>query len=36
MDPLYHTSTGHKLIITMLVMMAFGSLLLKRIVSFKG
>jgi tight adherence protein B len=36
MDPLYHSSTGHKLIILMLVMMAFGSLLLKRIVSFKG
>ena len=36
MDPLYHSSTGHKLIITMLVMMAFGSFLLKRIVSFKG
>ena len=36
MDPLYHSSTGRKLIILMLVMMAFGSLLLKRIVSFKG
>ena len=36
MDPLYHTSTGHTLIGLMLVMMAFGSLLLKRIVSFKG
>jgi tight adherence protein B len=36
MDPLYHSSTGHKLIITMLVMMAFGSFLLRRITSFKG
>ncbi len=36
MDPLYHTSTGHKLILTMFAMMAFGSFLLRRIVSFKG
>jgi tight adherence protein B len=36
MDPLYHTSTGHKLIVTMFAMMAFGSFLLRRIVSFKG
>jgi Flp pilus assembly protein TadB len=36
MEPLYHTSTGHMLIIGMLVMMAFGSLLLKKIVSFRG
>jgi tight adherence protein B len=36
MDPLYHSSTGHKLIILMFAMMAFGSLLLRRIVSFKG
>ena len=36
MYPLYHTSTGHKLIYTGLAMMAFGSLLLKKIVSFKG
>ena len=36
MDPLYHSSTGHKLIITMFVMMAFGSFLLRRITSFKG
>jgi tight adherence protein B len=36
MDPLYHTSTGHKLIYTGLGMMAFGSLVLKKIVSFKG
>ena len=36
MDPLYHSSTGHKLIALMLAMMAFGSLLLRRIVSFKG
>ena len=36
MDPLYHTSTGHKLIYTGLAMMAFGSAVLKKIVSFKG
>ena len=36
MDPLYHSSTGHKLIGLMLAMMAFGSILLRRIVSFKG
>jgi tight adherence protein B len=36
MDPLYHTSTGHTLIIVGLVMMAFGSLILKKLVSFRG
>jgi tight adherence protein B len=36
MDPLYTTSTGHKLIIVGLVMMAVGSLMLRKIVSFKG
>jgi tight adherence protein B len=36
MDPLYHTSTGHTLIITGLIMIAFGSLILKKIVSFRG
>jgi tight adherence protein B len=36
MDPLYHTSTGHFMIFTGLTMMAIGSLLLKKIVSFKG
>jgi Flp pilus assembly protein TadB len=36
MDPLYHSSTGHKLIAMMLVMMAIGSVLLRRIASFKG
>jgi tight adherence protein B len=36
MDPLYHSSTGHMLIIVGLVMMAFGSLILRKIVSFKG
>ena len=36
MTPLYHTSTGHMLIYTGLGMMAFGSLVLKKIVSFKG
>ena len=36
MYPLYHTQTGHMLIYTGLGMMAFGSLVLKKIVSFKG
>lgn len=36
MDPLYHTPKGHFLIGMMLVLMAFGSLILKKIVSFKG
>ncbi len=36
MDPLYSTSTGHKLMIVGLVMMAVGSLMLRKIVSFKG
>jgi tight adherence protein B len=36
MDPLFHTSTGHKLIITGIVMMTFGCFALRRIVAFKG
>jgi tight adherence protein B len=36
MDPLYHTSTGQKLLITGCVMIAVGSLMLRKIVSFKG
>ena len=36
MDPLYHSGTGHMLIYSGLGMMAFGSLILKKIVSFKG
>lgn len=36
MSPLYHTSTGHKLILLGFVMMSIGSLMLKKIVSFKG
>ena len=36
MDPLFYTSTGHKLMIVGLLMMGFGSLLLRRIVSFRG
>jgi tight adherence protein B len=36
MDPLYHSHKGHVLIMVGLVMMAFGSLVLKKIVSFKG
>lgn len=36
MSPLYHTGTGQKLIVTGLVMMGIGSLMLRKIVSFKG
>jgi tight adherence protein B len=36
MSPLYHTSVGNDLIIGGFVMMAIGSLMLKKIVSFRG
>jgi tight adherence protein B len=36
MSPLYHSSAGHKLMALGFSMMAVGSLLLKKIVSFKG
>jgi tight adherence protein B len=36
MDPLFDTSTGNKLLIATFVMMAVGSAILKKIVSFKG
>jgi tight adherence protein B len=36
MSPLYNTTTGHHLILFGLVMMAFGSLILKKLVSFRG
>jgi tight adherence protein B len=36
MAPLYYSSTGHKLMLIGFSMMAVGSLLLKKIVSFKG
>jgi len=36
LQPLYHSSTGHELIFIGLVMMTFGWLILKKIVSFKG
>jgi tight adherence protein B len=36
MAPLLETSTGHKLILLIFVMMGFGSAVLKKIVSFKG
>jgi tight adherence protein B len=36
MDPLYHSHDGHMLMMFGVTMMAFGSLLLKKIVSFKG
>ncbi len=36
MDPLYHTSTGHTLMVGGVVMIALGSLMLRKIVSFRG
>ena len=36
MDPLYHSSTGNKLLILGCVMIAVGSLMLRKIVSFRG
>lgn len=36
MSPLWHTSTGHVLVGMGIGMLAFGSLILKKIVSFKG
>jgi Flp pilus assembly protein TadB len=36
MRPLWHTSTGHALVGAALGMMTFGSLVLRKIVSFKG
>ena len=36
MAPLWHTPTGHMLIFLGLGMMAFGSLILRKIVSFRG
>ncbi len=35
MDPLWHTGTGHKLLAMLAVMMLLGSLMLKKIVSFR-
>jgi tight adherence protein B len=36
MHPLYHSHTGHMLMVIGLVMMGIGSLILKKIVSFRG
>lgn len=36
MSPMYHSSTGHNLLIGGALMVALGSALLKKIVSFKG
>jgi tight adherence protein B len=36
MAPLYGTTTGHHMIMGGLVMMAFGSLILRKLVSFRG
>lgn len=36
MDPLFHTHIGHLLLLVGMMMMGIGSLILKKIVSFKG
>jgi tight adherence protein B len=36
MDPLWNSSAGHKMLMLMVVMIGMGSLMLKKIVSFKG
>jgi tight adherence protein B len=36
MSPLFHSHAGHILIVVMLSMMAVGSAVLKKIVSFRG
>jgi Flp pilus assembly protein TadB len=36
MSPLWHTTAGHEMVIAALVMIGFGSLVLRKIVSFKG
>jgi tight adherence protein B len=36
MHPLYHTGAGQMLVAVAFVMMAIGSLVLKKIVSFRG
>jgi tight adherence protein B len=36
MDPFWHTSTGHMIIATGLVMMTMGSIVLRKMVSFRG
>ena len=36
MHPLYHSHNGHILIVVGLMMMGIGSLILRKIVSFRG
>jgi tight adherence protein B len=36
MSPLWNTSAGHKIVFTGLVMMAFGSVIIRKMVSFRG
>jgi len=36
MSPLYHSSTGHELLLMGVGMITAGALMLKKIVSFKG
>jgi len=36
MSPLYHSSTGHMLLVLGIAMMSLGSVILNKMVSFKG
>jgi tight adherence protein B len=36
MEPLWHSSAGHKIIVTGLVMMTLGTIILRKMVSFRG
>jgi Flp pilus assembly protein TadB len=36
MSPLWHSSPGHEMVIAALVMISFGGVILRKIVSFKG
>jgi tight adherence protein B len=36
MSPLWHSGTGHKLVMGGLVMITIGSLMLRKIASFRG
>jgi tight adherence protein B len=36
MEPLWHSSAGHKVVLVGLAMMAVGSLILRKMVSFRG
>jgi Flp pilus assembly protein TadB len=36
MDPLWHSGVGHTMVISSLVMIALGSLMLRKIASVRG